>query len=500
MKSDFSSPQRQSLVGVVVMFGDTLQSTLRSLWPFLLVWAFRINQMNRLYVVTVIGAALILTAVIAYLKFYNFTFFLDEENEEFVIRKGILNKSRIAIPLDKIQQVNINQSLIQKFIGVHSLEVDTAGSSKKEVTIKAITHDLALSLKERLLDSEKKNSENDEVAASRNTNKAYPFISISFASLLKTGITSNYARSFALLFAFVITVYQNIEDYFEGEGYENDPLDEYVNGEVLFKFAAFIAIAIIVLTLLVNLSRTILKYFGYTITLQNKSLLLSYGLLNTKNTIIRPEKVQIVAVGRNYFQKKMDIQDVRISQASNNDDAKEQQKEAIEIPGCSEVEKNELLTFLLGQVPEKGEGLKPNIRKIILNTVRFIIIPLALYFVFAIWFYNELFEYIIFLPLYLAFIISMIYFGYRNSRLYSTKDFIIKQSGAWDVDNEFLAPHKIQAVRLTQYFWQKKANLGAIKLYTAGGNLTFNVADYSRLKELANYWLYNVETTDKNWM
>jgi putative membrane protein len=500
MKSNFSSPQRQSLVGVVVMFGDTLQSTLRSLWPFLLVWALRINQMNRFYVISVIGAALIVTAVIAYLKFYNFTFFLDEENEEFVIRKGILNKSRIAIPLDKIQQVNINQSLIQKFIGVHSLEVDTAGSSKKEVAIKAITHDLALSLKERLLESEKNYTGETEATDNARRVAAHPFISISFASLLKTGITSNYARSFALLFAFVITVYQNIEDYFEGEGYENDPLDEYINAEVLLKFATFIALAVIVLTLLVNLSRTILKYYGYTITRQNKSLLLSYGLLNTKNTIIRPEKVQIVAVGRNFFQRKMDIQDVRIRQASNNDDAKEEQKEAIEIPGCSEAEKNELLTFLLGNIPQKGEGLKPNIRKVILNTVRFIIFPLAVYFVFAIWFYGELFEYIVFMPLYLAFITSMIYFGYRNSRLYSAKDFIIKQSGAWDVDNEFLAPHKIQAIRLTQYFWQKKANLGAVKLYTAGGDLSFSVADYTRLKELANYWLYRVETTDKNWM
>ena len=94
----------------------------------------------------------------------------------------------------------------------------------------------------------------------------------------------------------------------------------------------------------------------------------------------------------------------------------------------------------------------------------------------------------------------MIYFAYRNSRLFVNNEFIIKQSGAWDIDNDFLAPHKIQALSLKQYFWHKRADIGKVTLYTAGGTLTFGLADYTRLKQLVNYWLYQVETTDKNWM
>jgi putative membrane protein len=41
--------------------------------------------------------------------------------------------------------------LLQRIIGVYELDVDTAGSSKKEGKIKAISHPLALALKARLM-------------------------------------------------------------------------------------------------------------------------------------------------------------------------------------------------------------------------------------------------------------------------------------------------------------------------------------------------------------
>jgi uncharacterized membrane protein YdbT with pleckstrin-like domain len=44
--------------------------------------------------------------------------------KEFLIKKTI-------IQLNRIQQVNINQSLIQRLVGVYELDVDTAGSAKK---------------------------------------------------------------------------------------------------------------------------------------------------------------------------------------------------------------------------------------------------------------------------------------------------------------------------------------------------------------------------------
>jgi putative membrane protein len=502
-KNSFSHPQRQSLVGVVLMFADTIQQTARALWPILIVWILRIDEMNKIYLLATAIAVFVLVSIIAYLKYRNFTFFLDEENEEFIVNTGIINKSRLAIPLDKIQQVNINQSLIQKFIGVHELQVDTAGSSEKEVSIKAITHELASELKTRLLEGSKNSTKQvleADSAKTLNQEESTPFIKISLASLFKTGITSNYARSFALLFAFFITVFQYVEDFVEATGYEDDPFDT-INTELVLKFFVLIILFIVVLTLLVNLSRTILKYYNYQITKQQNGLLLSFGLLNTRNTIIKPERVQSVIVGGNFFQKKMNINDLKVRQASHlQTTSKEQQKSAIEIPGCSNSETNALLKILLEQIPERGVMLKPNFRKLLMKVIFTLIIPFGIYFSLAYTVASDLKEYFILLPFYVIFVLLIIAFGFRNYRLFVNDEFIIKQSGAWDVDVEYLAPHKIQTISLTQYFWHKSLNIGIVTIHTAAGALSFGLADYSRLKQFVNYWLYQVETTNKNWM
>ncbi len=208
-----------------------------------------------------------------------------------------------------------------------------------------------------------------------------------------------------------------------------------------------------------------------------------------------------MTIGRNFFQKKLDINDLKIRQASGVEASdKEQKKTAIEIPGCNEQEKESLLKFLLGQVPQRGVSVKPNIRKIIFDILRFLVIPVCIFFLVAQHIYRDLLEYVIFLPVYIIFVCIMIYFAFRNSRLFVNDEFIIKRSGAWDIDNDIIMPHKIQSLSVTQYFWHKSSDIGILSLHTAGGTISFGLADFTRLKALVNHWLYQVETTDKHWM
>jgi putative membrane protein len=55
-----------------------------------------------------------------------------------------------------------------------------------------------------------------------------------------------------------------------------------------------------------------------------------------------------------------------------------------------------------------------------------------------------------------------------------SNDFIIKQSGSWDIDNAIIEPLKIQALQPHSCFWHKKADIGSIIIHTAGGDLGFH--------------------------
>lgn len=498
MESTFNTPQRQSLVGIVVLFFDTLRLYLKVFGPILIVLVVNFNEINKLYFTLGTLIVLVFVALISFLKYQNFTFYIDVENEEFIISEGVFNKSKTTFQLNKIQQVNINQSLIQRVIGVFELEVDTAGSTNKEVKIKAISHSLALSLKGHLLDNENRNLSTTEVAQTKEeVETATPFINISIISLLKVGITSNYIKSLALLILFFITATDYINKFTGHDILKDGDIEKYVNKSAIITSILMFLLFLFVLVLVINVFRIVVRYFDYKITKQKGSLLLSFGLINSKSTILKSEKVQITTVSSNYFQKKMNISEMKIIQTTSG--VKENRDTSIEIPGCSSQEKDEILKLLFRQIPQKGMGLFPNYRKLVFAIFMIIVLPLIVFVIMA----NriqEVMEFAWVSPIYVIFVGLILYFGFRNYRLFISDDFIIKQSGAWDIRDEIIAIEKIQAITTSQLFWHKSADIGYLTLHTAGGNIGFQLGNYTTIKQYVNLWLYKMETSDSNWM
>lgn len=495
----FKAPQRQSPIGILVLFFDTLQHYLRALWPIVVLWIFKYNDINKVYLLLGTLAIVLVVGLIAYLKYRNFTFYLDAEKEEFIINEGVWSKTRTTIQLHKIQQVNITQSLIQRVIGVYALDVDTAGSNVKEGKIKAISHELALALKSKLLDNEKRIKNDNQAAVTEITmNENHPFISISLLSLIKMGITSNYVRSFSLLMLFFFTILDYAEKFMGESIWEKQGIEDYVDTEMLFRSFLILILFLFIILIVINLVRIIIKYFDYKITRQKGSLLLSFGLLNTKSTIIKPEKVQITSVSQNYFQKKMNVLHLKIKQASQSE--KEERNAAIEIPGCNLIEKDAILKLLFQKIPQKGIMLKPNFRKLGFAVFLTIGLPLIGYFIFKNNNPEIGREYDYGVLIYVIFVGVIQFFKFKNNRLFIHNDFIIKQSGAWDICDEIIEPSKIQAITTSQLFWHKSLNIGSIILHTAGGNIAFQLGNFTTIKQYVNLWLYELEKSDSNWM
>ncbi len=499
MDTNFNAPQKQSPIGVVIMFASTLQHYIKAFWPILLIWIFKSDKINANYVVIGIVATILIIGIVAYLKYLNFTFFIDDENDEFIINQGIINKTKTTIQLNKIQQVNINQTLIQRLINVYALDVDTAGSTNKEGKIKAISHELAIALKAKLIDNEKKiiKDISNEVTNEESISNEHPFLEISFLSLLKVGVTSNYLRSLGLLFTFFFTIYHNLRDVGNNSNLD-DKIDQFIDEKVLINSASLLIITLLLTVFVINVLRIIIRYYGYKVTKQTGSLLLSFGFIDTKSTILKPEKVQIVSVSRNYFQKKLDVLEMKIKQASGDD--KKSKNAVIEIPGCNNKESNEILRLLFNKIPQKGLMLQPNWRKLGFSIFLFIVLPIIVFFTIGNNVEKSILEFANYTIVYSIFIGLILFFGYRNYRLFVNDDFIIKQKGAWDIENQIIEIKKIQGITTSQLFWHKPINVGSVTLHTAGGNIAFHLGDYDKIKNYVNLWLYEIETSDSNWM
>lgn len=492
---DFNLPQRQSPTGVLIMFFDTVRQFARALWPILVITFIRLDELDKFMIAFGILSLLAVIGLVAYLKYRNFTFRLDRANDEFVISEGVFNKTRTVIRLDRIQQVNISQSLIQRLINVYAVEVDTAGSSASEAKIKAVTHDLAVRLKAALLESD---NTFRPVDAQIDPMRESAFLHIDLATLVKIGITSNYVKTFGLILAFLITVWENLRHYSELREVENDQFSSRIEGFIAMQPVMAIGLLVMLVVLLVNLIRTVVRYYNFTIKRQGGSLLLSFGLLNIRSTILRPGRVQIAAVSRNYFQKKMGISELRVRQAGVPED--NERKSAVEIPGCNDVERDAILKLIFEGLPKRGQMLKPNFRRLVFAIFLAIVLPLCGFIFIVTKIGPEAEAYFSAIPVYVLFTGLILWFSFRNSRLFLSRESIIMQSGAWDISNEMISPEKIQAITVSQLFWHKSLNIGTLSVHTAGGTLTFRLGNFETMRNYVNLWLFDIESSNRNWM
>ncbi len=91
--------------------------------PMLIVGLF----LEPLYAGTILVAYLLITYLVALLVYQNFVFWID--NNGFEKEYGVFHKYHVGIPFQQIQNVNIKRSIIDRWLGLAHIEIETAGSS-----------------------------------------------------------------------------------------------------------------------------------------------------------------------------------------------------------------------------------------------------------------------------------------------------------------------------------------------------------------------------------
>ncbi len=94
------------------------------------------NQSAQAITLALISAAAV--AITAVLELLVFTTTLILSHTGVAHETGVLSKHRTALHYSKISDVTVDQSVVQRLLGIGNLDVNTAGSEKKEISFKNI--------------------------------------------------------------------------------------------------------------------------------------------------------------------------------------------------------------------------------------------------------------------------------------------------------------------------------------------------------------------------
>ncbi len=492
---DFNSPTKQSAKGIIIIFGLDAFNFFKKTFALLFIFIYKFFQNGNFFGLGSWGILLIFLGVIiallfiAYLKYNNFLFHID--NEGFYLNKGILKKETINIPKSKIQNVYIKQNLLQQLINVVSLTIETAGDETSEVEINALDRNAALSLKNQILSVDS--------SATIETSETAPnvYYQVSIKKLILEGVSQNHLKSLVLLIFFLAGIYSQFNDIINqlelntlfGDWFQMDEQSFLTflifNGVILF--------VLIVMAFIISLGKSVLVNFDLKVVEVGKTLEISKGLINKISLNLIPIRIQSLKITNNRLKRYFGLNTLFVSQAM----ADKKQKQSLSIIGLSEQQVHYLTEKIYPSYEGVTEKLKPESYYKRVQTIRGIMIALLINLIAIPFDDNRIFLInVILIPFIYFYVVNT----FRKSYYDISESYLTLGSGFIETNKNILELHKIQSVEWSQTIFQKKKNIASLKVFTASSRFKIPYIHENQAKTVMDFMIFRITSSQKNWM
>lgn len=145
--------RRTSPFAIVFFVGTIVKLLARSLWQAALpmIGMFIVLRdkpaATRIFLMIAAGT-LVLILPVAVLKWVCFRYRI--EDDRLLVREGILKKTALDIPFERVQGINVERSLVDRVLGLVTVSLDTAGSVQAEGKLPSVKMELAEELSDRV--------------------------------------------------------------------------------------------------------------------------------------------------------------------------------------------------------------------------------------------------------------------------------------------------------------------------------------------------------------
>lgn len=490
-ENSWQVPQRQARAGLVIILSKATVTIVKTLWPLLVVLLFKKNRAGiDTFELTLIALPVIILAG-SLVNYFYFRFFIA--NDELIIRKGFIQKKTITIPLQKIQAVHIEQSLLHQLANVAKVKIDTAGSEKTEAVIDAIEVSKAEQLKEFLLRG-KGHYQADTVQAP--IQKEVPILRLSTQDLFKLGLSANHIRAFFIVLLFGNSLFHNLEEIF-GDRVIKVVKDSSSAVEVSLVSVSLLIAFVLFISVFVSMIRILLNYFDFQLTESPQGFKVKAGLINTRQNLVPFSKIQYISWEANWIRRKIGLYNLEFHQVMSEDQSNKKQR--VKVPLTQPAYIGQLLAHYHGLIQPTalanyGIDRSYTARRTLLTGILPIgvLIIILLLIKWSLWW--------LLLLLWIPAIALHAFVFRRNFQLFVAPDALQVNSGIWGRETKIVRWYKIQQVFLKQSIYQRRKELATLQLSTAGGTITIPYIPLKLAQQIQDYALYEVERSARAWM
>jgi putative membrane protein len=442
-----------------------------------------------------IGLAIVI-AVGSLLSYWFFRFQIS--GDAVLIRHGVIKKKQLDIKFDRIQGINTQQNLLYRLLGLVTVTFDTAGSAGSEGNLPAVTRSFADSLRERT----GKPLLVEEADGSDRRSDASALVRLDWRDMIRIGLADRRAL---IVLAFAGPLFEKagekidavITDIVTLAAANGIQLDA-VNG-VLIGMA--IIVIVIILFVVASIAAAFLRYHNFELHLQGDTLRSSGGLFTRHEHSMKRGKIQTLRLQQGVVQRLLNCYRLTARQAVSGGNNRSQKVFVVPVVTA------ELADTLRKQflAPEAGRLTQDPTSEQFVSVSRYYmrsrilfggLVPALVASIASAPFLGiASLTFMLWLPV----VAGITYRNWQRAGYMHDNDEIVRRSGLLGYRTVGLLFRKVQRVTVTQSRYQRRKDLASLRLYMASGSVRIPYIDHDKAKQLRDYILFKVESSQKAW-
>ncbi|MCC6673480.1 MAG: PH domain-containing protein [Planctomycetes bacterium] len=417
-------------------------------------------------------AFFVLGMAYALVRYVTFQYWLTED--ELITREGILERQERRIPVNRIQDLAFEQSILRRVLGLVVVSVETASGQGSEARLDSLSRSEGERLREVLLLLRERHAAAAAPAGAAAPAPAVPAEQVLFRSqggeLFALGLTNN--RIGAILAA-LFGVYELAQQFGLGRplgGAFGGALQRLSQSGVLV--LAFVAVAIVFLALLggwlVSVAASFLLFHDFTLARRGDVFQLRHGLLTRRARALPRRRIQRVLVEQTFLRRLFELAVVRADSAGSSFGAGENQSEGLDVvvPLAGVARSEAVVPWFLPGLDVQRVPWRPVSRMVIVRILAKGALATAVLLGFALPLAGPVgLLALVLLPL--AWLVGVL--SYRNLAYARTGIHVAFRHGVLGRYRSFLPLHKVQAVVLSADPIDRLLGLARLTVHVAGG-------------------------------
>jgi putative membrane protein len=484
---NWQQPQRQSLAALAIMGIHFFKQVFGALWPMLIV-PFLNNNEKKLSTVLLAIAFIILVAIVfAVLGYLNFKFYINDN--KFIILSGVFKKKVITIPLEKIQSIHLEQSLLHSVTGTFKVLIDTAGTEKIESSIYALNTHVAASLKDWVLSNRGSQAIEYETVQSPKI-----IIQTTTNDLVKLCLTANHLETLLLVCVFIFSKLEDMKPLLNKMSF--GWLEKYEQEiEITWMLAVTVIVLIAVLSIVLSSIRTILRYANFKVEVSAKGFHIKGGLIKMKQVIIPFKKVQLINWNANFLKRFTGMYVLHLKATGESDLNK---KQKVLLPITQQNQLDAIIPFYEDEIPANNTQVNGIHQVFVWRRIFMIGLPVTIVitsigcFLFS---YSGLWV----MTWFIYFTITTALYK-KNFQFWINTNALQVLKGVWGRQHTLMKWNNVQFVTLKQSPYQRKKQLANVIFYTAGGKVILPYLTLTDATLLVDYVAMKIESSNTSWM